>query len=547
MNSKIKFSFLLILFFSYSISVFAQTATIKGKLLGADRKPSADAIVGISTENSGLIKDVVKCDPEGIYSITITQPGSAKLVFCMPNHNPLYMPIYNKKDRSFTVDVQLAYYKYFDAFNEMSICNDVTGLGIPNAVPMKKEDDGTFSFEVKTSQKELRYQVYGPATRRSINGTESERFEPDYYGDYNSIISVKDGVAKVVFDPSKVLKSDSEQKVVISGSPFDEKFFELTNKNNANTNKFSSEMKKWNDEKKNLQYFVFDSGNFITELMTQIESEKDTELKKYEELIYISLLNYRTLGYDKEKASQWFTSIALSDPAWDMYPEAFFTYRSFIPQINWKDFEDNALTESKNNTIKLNILLDKLSQARYSNNTEEMKKVHELITTKYADLPGIQDYLKKFPIESAVQIGKEIPDFEVTSLDNPEEKISKKSMLGKIYMIDFWATWCSPCVGEMDAIHKAYEKYKGKGFEIVSLSLDNQAAAIEKFRKEKYPMPWKNAFINDTEGKKIADRFEVMGIPSPFLISSTGVVLATSADLRSDKLDETLAKYFGGE
>jgi hypothetical protein len=170
MNPKFKFSFLVILFYSFSLTVFAQTATIKGKLLGADGKPSEYAIVGISTEPSGLIKDAVKCDAVGNYSITITKPGSANLVFCMPNNEPLSIPIYNKADRSFTVDVQLAYYKYKNEINDVSIMNDVTGLGIPKAVPMKKEMDGTFSFEVKTPLKELRYQVYGAALSRSING-----------------------------------------------------------------------------------------------------------------------------------------------------------------------------------------------------------------------------------------------------------------------------------------------------------------------------------------------------------------------------------------
>ena len=418
MNLKFQFIFLSILFFCFSLSLYAQTTIINGKLLGADGKPSADAIAGICNGENGSIKDFVKCDSLGNYSITITDSGYVNLAFCMPNHDPLGIPLFNKMDRSFTLDVQLAYYKYVSDFKNVKIMTDVTGLYIPKAVPMKKETDGTFSYEVKSDLKEIRYQIFGVVeSNRSINGTESIRFEPDLYGDYRSIIPVKDGAAKFVFDPSKVLKGGEEQKVVVSGSPFDEKY------------------------------------------------------------------------------------------------------------------------------INLSIWAGKVSRAKFSGNTEELKKLHELIKTKYAEIKELQDLLQRFPVESVVQKGKEIPDFEVASLDNPNEKISKKNMLGKIYMIDFWATWCGPCVGEMDALHKAYEKYKGKGFEIVSFSLDKSPEDIAKFRKEKFPMPWKNAFINDTAGQRISKKFEVIGIPMPILVSSTGVVLEMNEALRSVNLDETLSEY----
>lgn len=57
-------------------------------------------------------------------------------------------------------------------------------------------------------------------------------------------------------------------------------------------------------------------------------------------------------------------------------------------------------------------------------------------------------------------------------------------------------------------------------------------------------MPWKNSFIGDKEGKKIKDKFEVIGIPDPILVSAEGKVLAMGGDLRGDKLESTLLKYF---
>jgi len=96
----------------------------------------------------------------------------------------------------------------------------------------------------------------------------------------------------------------------------------------------------------------------------------------------------------------------------------------------------------------------------------------------------------------------------------------------------------------MDALHKAFEKFKDKGFELLSLSIDGSADDVVKFRNDKWKMPWKNSFIGSKEGRKIADAFEVIGIPRPILVGADGKILEMEGELRGSKLQETLAKYF---
>ena len=125
--------------------------------------------------------------------------------------------------------------------------------------------------------------------------------------------------------------------------------------------------------------------------------------------------------------------------------------------------------------------------------------------------------------------------------DNFEIEVNSSE---KPVLVDYWATWCGPCVGEMDNLHKVYNKFHPKGFEILSFSLDQNVETVNKFRKDKWAMPWKNAFIGDTKGKIIAKNFEVIGIPKPILVSADGKILALSGSLRGEGLEKTLSRYF---
>src|SRR4029077_13775590 len=87
-------------------------------------------------------------------------------------------------------------------------------------------------------------------------------------------------------------------------------------------------------------------------------------------------------------------------------------------------------------------------------------------------------------------IGKPV-DIQYTAVDGRQVDLSK--MKGKVVLIDFWATWCGPCVGEVPDVKAAYEKLHGKGFEIVGISLDSDKNALTDFIKDK-GMTWPQYF-----------------------------------------------------
>ena len=153
------------------------------------------------------------------------------------------------------------------------------------------------------------------------------------------------------------------------------------------------------------------------------------------------------------------------------------------------------------------------------------------------------DTLRRHRSGAGPEIGEEVPAFSVVSMDDSAKTISNVSMKGKYYLMDFWATWCGPCVVEMPNLQKAYETFKGDGFTILSLSLDRTKEEVVKFREMKRKMPWLNVFLGADSQNRILRDFDVMTIPSPVLVDSTGKNLATSVQLRGDQMTKTLDKY----
>jgi thiol-disulfide isomerase/thioredoxin len=131
-------------------------------------------------------------------------------------------------------------------------------------------------------------------------------------------------------------------------------------------------------------------------------------------------------------------------------------------------------------------------------------------------------------------------DLKFTATDGSEVDFEK--LRGKVVLVDFWATWCGPCVAEIPSVLKTYEKLHSKGFEIVGISLDQDKAKLEKFVKEKN-MPWVQFFDGKGWQNEISTKYGINSIPAMWLINKKGMLVSTDArqDLEA-KVEKALAE-----
>ena len=110
-------------------------------------------------------------------------------------------------------------------------------------------------------------------------------------------------------------------------------------------------------------------------------------------------------------------------------------------------------------------------------------------------------------------------DMQYAAVDGRQVDLAK--MKGKVVLIDFWATWCGPCVAELPDVKAAYDKLHGKGFEIVGVSLDQDESALKKFVKEK-DMAWPQFFDGQGWQNRLAVEHGIQSIPAMWLVDKKG-------------------------
>jgi thiol-disulfide isomerase/thioredoxin len=161
---------------------------------------------------------------------------------------------------------------------------------------------------------------------------------------------------------------------------------------------------------------------------------------------------------------------------------------------------------------------------------------------KFGDHPQAGGQVKTFVEREAGElelIGKEPKAFNVK--DMKDQELSLEKFKGKVVLIDFWATWCGPCIRELPSVIAAYKKYHSKGFEIIGVSLDKEdKTVLDKFLADNPDMTWPQFYDGKFWKSELGQLYGVQSIPATYLIDQSGKVYRVG--VRGKALDKAIDK-----
>ncbi|MDP6035764.1 MAG: thioredoxin-like domain-containing protein, partial [Verrucomicrobiota bacterium] len=156
-----------------------------------------------------------------------------------------------------------------------------------------------------------------------------------------------------------------------------------------------------------------------------------------------------------------------------------------------------------------------------------------LLSKKDRLLPRIKHHF-----DMVRMVGKPLMEFQVKDHRSGKE-ISPKTLKGIVVLVDFWATWCRPCISELPHLKATHEKFSQAGFEIFGVSLDENRAKLDRMILGK-KMNWMHHYDGKKWKNELAVKFGVHSVPANLLVDQGGIV--RGVNLRGKAIKEMAAK-----
>lgn len=526
----------------------AASAVIQGKVLGANGKPLALAHVHVLSPDQPGQGTTIAVGKNGGFRVSTDILGPLNLKLTGTDHRMYDLPILVlDADDTIDLEAQLEGNTIPSTIDSVKIIGDFNRFSIPAAQLMVREKNGRFRAEFASDSSAFAYQVlvYGADPVRtpipSWNGTQADRYVYDGQGDYRSVVKPKGGRATVVYDPKKAIRESSDAKVRFA-DPSRDRQAEVIQRNGEIYRRWSEAYRGSQGKPNQAELLYSITSEILDETKAALAKEADPMAKS---LLCFRYSRFATLAgegrYDSTVVRSIFDIVPATSRAWLVDPGMVVNAAS---AAGWSDetraYLAEVIEKHPEPKVRRMSLLGRIYWETELGDTLSARTDYDRMLSEFGDSEEAKTARTNLSPDRRILTGRRIPDFSFASLDNPKTSLSRASLKGKVYLLDFWATWCGPCKQEIPGLETLSQKLKGRPFEIVSVSLDRKVEDVAAYRKEKSPMAWQHAFVDPKDAGALNARFEITGIPRPILVDAEGYIVATGTKLRGPNLEKTV-------
>ncbi len=515
-----------------------------GSLVGGDGQPMQRADIQWLSNEPTTTAPVFKTftvDKKGKYLIPLTTSGFYKLRYCGVDHQSVEIPVYIERVKDVRLDVRLRSIDARPMSGAVRIIGDFNDFSWQQNAVIMQEKGGVYHGQVTPVGDTLAYQIVGvDAAGHSINGSQADWFRVDEGGDYISVLRVQKRVPATIKYDAKP-KAKTEQKIVFQErNSVQEAFITITadiERRKQNMNRAISDYLTRGGDPDKLDV---NWSKDLADLDRLWKQEKNDDIKTIRYWVKTNLADP-----DSATAAQVLQQIPPFSPFWSVHP-------TFLNTLSLKYKNERAILaylqqlifQHADVTIKPFFLEGALSIAQSIGDREKLAELYAYFENNFSSSAKAKSIRSQFSPQRKIQVGRPVPAFELVSMERATDRVSNKSLLGKKFLLDFWATWCAPCVDEMKFLHEAQARFGSKGLVLISVSLDRTPDDVTKFREGKWKMPWFNAYEKFSQDSRLVRDFELALIPKPILVDESGIILAAGKEIRGEALLKTLAQYF---
>lgn len=520
---------------------------VNGQVLGSNGQKPVMAnvqLADIGETNISAIQSI-PADSKGKFRVEIKAPGLYKLFISAVNHQPVAIPLnITATDRKIDVTVTLSPYIYRKTIDAVKITGSWNNYDYRKAENMQKQADGSFSYEREVSDSVIGYQLIGVVDEQTVNGTMSDYLEYDNNGNYRSVLKVNPGKITIKFDPAQLTSANNDNR--LPKISFDNKHkvletvFTISNRFNQQYNGYLNALKQYRNTHQSVKDFMLDSSDLYNSLIDTLKNIQNEPIVRQFAAVTLVRMLKMNVKMDKITPAEILQVVPVDSPLWSVEPYTVVMLGHYTSREQASLLLKEFYEKNPDRRVRARALLNMAMAAKDRNDKEKIKSIYDELKNKYGDIREIQSEMAMFDPNKKIAQGKPLPEFKVKLIDS-ETMITNQSMLGKYYLIDFWATWCGGCKDEMPFLHKAYERFKNDNFEILSLSVDENPEDVRAFR-DKWPMPWRNAVLDGGMMDQIAQDFDIRRLPAPILVGPDGIIITTD-NLRGESLEKTLEMY----